>query len=186
MSRHKPQKEEAISCHTALAESDVRQGPSLVELAAEVDPDRYERRLELATTRLGNSSFEQRYRVCDGATGEAWCEGQAVLVIEAGAVSSEQAAAAADTHDLDHVRADLAELQARLARTLDANRSEKVAKRHGLGHRTARENVDDLCDAGSFVEYGQMMVAAQRQRRALDDLIDNTPADGLVAAKGGR
>ena len=36
--------------------------------------------LELATTRLGKSSFEQRYRVCDGATGEAWCEGQAVLV----------------------------------------------------------------------------------------------------------
>ena len=49
------------------------------------------------------------------------------------------------------------------------------------GQRTARENVDDLCDPGSFVEYGALALAAQRQRRALDDLIERTPADGLVA-----
>lgn len=82
------------------------------------------------------------------------------------------------------VRADLAELEARLGRTLDANRAEKIERRHNQGYRTARENVDDLCDAGSFMEYGQMTIAAQRQRRDLDDLIDNTPADGLVAGFG--
>lgn len=86
--------------------------------------------------------------------------------------------------DLDHIRADLGELEARLARTLDAARPEKMDKRHAKGFRSARENVDDLCDHDSFIEYGQLVVAAQRQRRELDDLIDNTPADGLIAGFG--
>ncbi|MBE8191696.1 MAG: hypothetical protein HAW64_05725 [Alphaproteobacteria bacterium] len=86
--------------------------------------------------------------------------------------------------DLDAIRPDLAELQARLARTQDANRPERVQRRHDKGHRTARENVSDICDSDSFVEYGQLVVAAQRTRRTLDDLIDNTPADGLVAGFG--
>ena len=34
---------------------------------------------------------------------------------------------------------------------------------------------------GSFVEYGALAVAAQRSRRSEEDLIANTPADGLVA-----
>ena len=86
--------------------------------------------------------------------------------------------------DLDHIRADLGELEARLARTLDAARPEKMGKRHEKGFRSARENVNDLCDPDSFIEYGQLVVAAQRQRRELDDLIDNTPADGMVAGFG--
>src|SRR5690606_32589573 len=44
-----------------------------------------------------------------------------------------------------------------------------------------RENIEDLVDPGSFVEYGRFVVAAQRQRRDLADLIARTPADGLVA-----
>ena len=88
------------------------------------------------------------------------------------------------SQDLDYIRPDLAELKARLARTQDAARPEKIARRHAKGHRSARENVDDLCDADSFIEYGQLVVAAQRLRRGLDDLIDNTPADGLVAGFG--
>jgi acetyl-CoA carboxylase carboxyltransferase component len=59
-----------------------------------------------------------------------------------------------------------------------------VAKRHATGRRTARENVEDLCDAGSFVEYGALAIAAQRRRRSLDDLIARTPADGLVGGMG--
>ena len=47
-----------------------------------------------------------------------------------------------------------------------------------------RENVDDLVDPGSFVEYGPMVIAAQRRRRELDDLIRRTPADGLVGGIG--
>ena len=86
--------------------------------------------------------------------------------------------------DLDHIRADLGELEARLTRTLDAARPEKMGKRHEKGFRSARENVNDLCDPDSFIEYGQLVVAAQRQRRELDDLIDNTPADGLIAGFG--
>jgi acetyl-CoA carboxylase carboxyltransferase component len=78
-------------------------------------------------------------------------------------------------------RPDLAELLARRARTEDAARPDAVERRHAAGGRTARENVADLVDPGSFVEYGRFAIAAQRGRRSLDDLIDRTPADGLVA-----
>jgi acetyl-CoA carboxylase carboxyltransferase component len=78
------------------------------------------------------------------------------------------------------VRSDLAEVEARQARRLDANRPEAVARRHRHGLRTARENLADLCDPGSFREYGGLTVAAQRDRRSMDELIDQTPADGLV------
>lgn len=77
-------------------------------------------------------------------------------------------------------RANLAELEVRLASTLDAQRSGAMKKRHALGLRSARENLSDLCDSGSFMEYGALAVAAQTQRRSLDDLISHTPADGIV------
>ncbi len=77
-------------------------------------------------------------------------------------------------------RTDLKKLQDRLAFTQDAQRPEAVAKRHALGLRTARENIADLCDPGSFVEYGALAVAAQSRRRSADDLMRNTPADGMV------
>jgi acetyl-CoA carboxylase carboxyltransferase component len=86
--------------------------------------------------------------------------------------------------DLDLIPDALQELQARLAKTLDTARPDAVAKRHARGHRMARENVEDLCDPGSFIEYGQLVLAAQRSRRDLTDLIDNTPADGMVAGFG--
>ncbi len=81
-------------------------------------------------------------------------------------------------------RADLAEVAARHAVGLDARRPEAVARRRRTGQRTARENVDDLCDDGSFVEYGPMVIAAQRRRRTTEELIERTPADGLVAGVG--
>jgi acetyl-CoA carboxylase carboxyltransferase component/biotin carboxyl carrier protein len=74
----------------------------------------------------------------------------------------------------------LRELQTRLSYTLDAQRPEAMSKRHGLGLRSARENIEDLCDPGSFAEYGALAIAAQTQRRSLDDLLKNTPADGMV------
>ncbi len=82
--------------------------------------------------------------------------------------------------DLDATRADLEEVRARHAAGSDEGRTEAVARRHAGGRRTARENVADLVDAGSFVEYGPLVIAAQRRRRDLDDLIARTPADGLV------
>ena len=81
-------------------------------------------------------------------------------------------------------RADLKKLQDRLAFTLDAQRPEAVAKRHANGLRTARENIADLCDPDSFVEYGALAVAAQSRRRSADDLMRNTPADGMVTGIG--
>src|ERR671919_550613 len=81
-------------------------------------------------------------------------------------------------------RADLAEVVDRHAAGLDDARPEAVARRRATGQRTTRENVADLLDPGSFVEYGPLTVAAQRRRRSIEDLIARTPADGLVAGVG--
>jgi acetyl-CoA carboxylase carboxyltransferase component len=77
-------------------------------------------------------------------------------------------------------RQDLAELRARRAATLDDARPDAVARRRERGGRTARENIDDLVDPGSFVEYGRFAIAAQRGRRSVEDLIARTPGDGLL------
>lgn len=82
------------------------------------------------------------------------------------------------------LRADLQRLIDRQAKTLDAARPEAVARRHAQGLRTARENVGDLCDEDSFIEYGALAIAAQRSRRSEEDLIDHTPADGMVTGIG--
>lgn len=42
------------------------------------------------------------------------------------------------------------------------------------GPTNRRENLNDLVDDGSFVEYGPLVIAAQRQRRSVDDLIERT------------
>ena len=78
-------------------------------------------------------------------------------------------------------RDDLTELRRRRELTEDAARPDAVTRRHERGGRTARENVADLVDPGSFVEYGRFAIAPQRMRRDVDDLIARTPADGLVA-----
>ena len=83
------------------------------------------------------------------------------------------------------VRADLQRVLDRHARTLDAARPQAVAARHARGQRTARENIAALCDQNSFSEYGALAVAAQSRRRSADDLMSNTPADGLVTGVGG-
>jgi acetyl-CoA carboxylase carboxyltransferase component len=82
------------------------------------------------------------------------------------------------------IRPELAELRHRVALTRDASRTEVTERRHAGGRRTARENIDDLVDAGSFEEYGTLVVAAQRARRSIDDLIERTPADGLITGIG--
>ena len=86
--------------------------------------------------------------------------------------------------DSDPIRPDLAEVITRHSFGLDENRPEAVAKRQQKNRRTARANVDDLCDTGSFIEYGALAIAAQRGRRSEDDLISKTPADGLIAGIG--
>ena len=85
--------------------------------------------------------------------------------------------------DLDLIRPDLNEVVTRHSFGLDERREEAVARRRQKNQRTARENVQDLCD-GRFLEFGALAIAAQRQRRSLDDLLSRTPADGLIAGIG--
>ncbi|MFO7570231.1 MAG: carboxyl transferase domain-containing protein [Smithellaceae bacterium] len=79
------------------------------------------------------------------------------------------------------VRPELAELMARQAFGLDEHRPDEVEKRLKKNQRTARANIEDLCDPGSFIEYGALTIAAQRKRRPVDDLIAKTPGDGMIA-----
>jgi acetyl-CoA carboxylase carboxyltransferase component len=86
--------------------------------------------------------------------------------------------------DVEAIRPDLAEVLERQSRALDAGRPGAVESRRQRGRRTARQNIDDLCDPGSFTEYGALAIAAQRGRRSLEELIERTPADGLVTGIG--
>jgi acetyl-CoA carboxylase carboxyltransferase component len=111
------------------------------------------------------------------AVGDTVEEGQTLVRIAAGAVIMDHAH---DSSTQATERSDLVTYQQRRHLTTDAARPEAVARRHQRGQRTARENIADLVDPGSFREFGSFAVAAQRQRRSLDDLIANTPGDGLV------
>ncbi|MQA60864.1 MAG: biotin carboxylase [Actinophytocola sp.] len=107
-------------------------------------------------------------------------------LVELAAVEAPTEAADAEAAvDPADVRPDLAEVHQRHAVGLDGQRPDAVARRHDLGQRTARENLAALCDPDTLVEYGPLAVAAQRQRRPLADLIERTPADGLVAGVAG-
>ena len=112
-------------------------------------------------------------------------QGQTLLVLDAVEDAGEIAAQSGAAHDPAHIRPDLQRVIDRHAFTLDAARPESIAKRHTQGGRTARENIADLCDDGSFIEYGALAIAAQARRRSLEDLIANTPADGMVTGIGG-
>ena len=116
-------------------------------------------------------------------TGEIVMAGAPLLFVEPGDV-----AAAADggeaAQDLDAIRPDLAEVLQRHAALLDATRPEAVARRRKTGQRTARENVADLCDTDSFIEYGGLTLAMQRSRHSTEELIRMSPADGFVTGIG--
>ncbi|MEM7324230.1 MAG: carboxyl transferase domain-containing protein [Actinomycetota bacterium] len=115
--------------------------------------------------------------------GDTVFEGHGLVFVEPADVSVDTAEAAAGM-DPAHIRPDLDELFQRRAYGLDENRPTAVEKRHGRGHRTARENLTQLVDDGSFIEYGRLMVAAQRRRREFQDLLENTSGDGMVAGIG--
>ena len=115
--------------------------------------------------------------------GETVYEGHALLFVEEADVEV-KGAAAEENIDLDHVRPDLAEYFERRALTLDDKRPDAVARRRKTNQRTARQNLDDLVDPGSFVEYGAFAIASQRTRRTIEDLTAKTPADGLITGIG--
>lgn len=119
--------------------------------------------------------------------GDYLVEGQSLVRLEAVDAQAIEAEVRTE-HDLGAIRPDLQKVIDRHAPTLDANRKPAVDKRHAQGGRTARENIADLCDTaadpGNFIEYGALAIAAQTRRRTLEDLIANTPADGMVTGLG--
>ncbi len=117
------------------------------------------------------------------AVGDAILEDHPLVFIEEKLVASTEQTNHA-TPDLDYIRPDLAEAMTRHGYKLDKNRAIKVAKRHKTGHRTARENIHDLCDPGSFIEYGSLAIAAQRRRKPIQELMETTPGDGMVTGIG--
>ncbi|MGR4870657.1 carboxyl transferase domain-containing protein [Variovorax sp. LARHSF232] len=121
------------------------------------------------------------------APGDYLVEGQSLVKlepVEAQVVHTQ----AEQAQDPDAIRADLQRVIDRHAPTLDQNRQAAVAKRQAQGGRTARANVADLCDLhedpNNFNEYGALAIAAQTRRRSLEDLIANTPADGMITGVG--
>ncbi|WP_274424958.1 carboxyl transferase domain-containing protein [Chelativorans sp. YIM 93263] len=106
--------------------------------------------------------------------------GEALVVLEPADVAA-NTATREEAFDPDRIRPDLEEALKRRQMGFDAARPEAVKRRHAKGKRTARENIADLCDQGSFVEYGALAVAAQRSRHSEEHLRQISPADGLVA-----
>jgi acetyl/propionyl-CoA carboxylase alpha subunit/acetyl-CoA carboxylase carboxyltransferase component len=115
--------------------------------------------------------------------GETIYEGHALLFVEEADVEV-KGAAAEEKIDLDHIRPDLGEYFERRALTLDDKRPDAQARRRKTNQRTARQNLDNLVDPGSFVEWGAFAIASQRTRRTIEDLIEKTPADGLITGIG--
>ncbi|TDT41418.1 biotin-dependent enzyme [Halospina denitrificans] len=110
-------------------------------------------------------------------------EGDPIMALEAVGLN-EAAPETEESVDLEAIRDDLAEVLERHETTRDRHRSSAVEKRHQQGHQTARENLSQLLDDGSFLEYGALALAAQRRRRPFNELLERSPADGLVAGTG--
>jgi acetyl-CoA carboxylase carboxyltransferase component len=121
-------------------------------------------------------------RRIDVTVGETVEEGQLLAVVQAGA-STDGAGQQPDAAPRGR-REDLQAVLDRHILGLDEARPDAVAKRHEQGRRTARENLGELIDPGTFVEYGPLIFAAQEGRRDKQELIRRTPADGLVAGIG--
>lgn len=115
--------------------------------------------------------------------GDAVFEGHTLMVVAESEVEA-RSEVVERVVDLDVIRPDLAEVNARHGFGFDENRPEAVAKRHSTGRRTARENIAHLVDEDSFVEWAPLVVAAQRKRRSLEELIEKTPGDGLIGGIG--
>jgi acetyl/propionyl-CoA carboxylase alpha subunit/acetyl-CoA carboxylase carboxyltransferase component len=121
-------------------------------------------------------------RAIVATAGDSVASGGPIVFVEPLAITADDPAHAArgEVGDPDAIRPDLAEVRARHAIGLDGSRPASVARRHGAGHLTARENVAAVVDPDSFAEYGALALAAQRKRRGIEELIEATPADGLI------
>ncbi len=118
--------------------------------------------------------------------GDTVTEGQVLMVLAVGLAGADGGTRAEAPEEVEDsgLRDDLAAVSARHALGLDAARPDAVRRRHERGRRMARENLAELIDEGTFVEYGPLIFAAQERRRPREELIAGTPADGLVAGVG--
>ena len=99
---------------------------------------------------------------------------------------------AADDAETDDAEKDAAkptdpfveELENRRFALSDQGRRARVEKRHEMGGRTARENLDNLLDHGSFGEIGGHALAAQHGTHTKEELIDRSAADGVLVGTG--
>jgi acetyl/propionyl-CoA carboxylase alpha subunit/acetyl-CoA carboxylase carboxyltransferase component len=121
-------------------------------------------------------------RMVVGAVGDSVPEGVPLLFIEEQDVG-EAGQDMLTEEDLDRIRADLAEVERRRALTRDEARPEAVEGRHAKGQRTAHENILDLCDDGTFVQYGSLVVG-QGLQGTIDELLSYAPGDGMVMGLG--
>ncbi|MCY3963807.1 MAG: carbamoyl-phosphate synthase large subunit [Acidobacteria bacterium] len=116
------------------------------------------------------------------AVGDAVWEGHVLALVEEGDVGV--ASVEQETQvDLDAIRPDLGEVLERHRVTLDDARPDAVKKRRNTNQRTARENIDDLCDDGSFVEHGQL-VLTPGTGLPKEEVIRKFPTDGMVTGVG--
>jgi acetyl/propionyl-CoA carboxylase alpha subunit len=122
-------------------------------------------------------------RLVAAKRGDVVAKNQPLIFLEPGEVDGVDDASD-EAIDLDAIRPDLLEMRERQAHGLDENRPDAVARRRKTNQRTARENIADLVDPGSFIEYGSLAIAAQRARRTQEYLVRNTPADGVVTGIG--
>lgn len=114
--------------------------------------------------------------------GDTLFAGQVLLFVELRKVAHD-GASESDEVDLDFIRPDLALIHERHAVTLDAARPDAVARRRKTGRRTARENIDDLCDPGTFAEHGSL-VLTPGTGLPIDEVIKKFPTDGMVTGIG--
>ncbi|GGY66895.1 acetyl-CoA carboxylase family protein [Marinobacter zhanjiangensis] len=115
--------------------------------------------------------------------GQTLKEGQPVFHVS-GAGNRDDGPLTEESWDLEHIRDDLAGVLDRHDRLQDHRRPRAVEKRRKTGQRTARENILDLMDEDSFTEYGALALAARRRRVPMDELMEASPADGLIAGLG--
>ena len=126
------------------------------------------------------SGYVRNVAAGDGDTVE---EGQALLFIEEADIGGGDAQEA-EIIDLDEILPDLAEVNARQSLTQDAQRPDARERRRKTNQRTARQNVEDLCDPGSFSEYGSLVLPARRQKHSIEELSQRYPTDGLITGLG--
>jgi len=89
--------------------------------------------------------------------------------------------------DPDFVRPDLAEVLHIHHLTTDEARTAATQRRRTMNKRTARENIADLCDEDSFMEYGSTVTAGRLRTDTFEQIeqrVLRTAADGMVIGVG--